>query len=176
MYLPDLEKTSFITLFGTFCYNFMHFGLKNAGATYQQLMIKILYPMLGKIPEVYIDDIVDSPPIHRSARLAINNMWRKSVVFEFWKICPQWGIVLFGVTTYFLFLFLKWRKLSKNKNPSMTPVKKKWSAKLDFWVRGSGYLLVRYLMRGSTLLSLEFCLYYWIGYIGAYGSKINQSP
>ena len=36
-------------------------------------------------------------------------------------------MALFGVATnfLFLFLFLKWGKLSKNKNPSMTPVKKK---------------------------------------------------
>ena len=36
----------------------MPFGLKNAGATYQWLMKKIFYPMLGKTIEVYIDDIL----------------------------------------------------------------------------------------------------------------------
>ena len=41
---------------------------------------------------------------------------------------------LFGVATYFLFLFFKWGKLSNNKNPSMTPVRKKQFMKLDFWV------------------------------------------
>ena len=81
------------------------------------------------------------------------------MVSEFWKIRPHWGMVLFGVTTYFLFLFLKREKLSKNKNPSMTPVKKKQSAKLDLWVWGLGYLLGRHLMRGSTPLGLGFGLY-----------------
>ena len=33
----DMEKTTFITLWGTFCYKVMSFGLKNVGATYQQL-------------------------------------------------------------------------------------------------------------------------------------------
>ena len=31
----DMEKTTFVTLWGTFCYNVMSFGLKNVGATYQ---------------------------------------------------------------------------------------------------------------------------------------------
>jgi len=30
----DMEKTTFITLWGTFYYKVMSFGLKNAGATY----------------------------------------------------------------------------------------------------------------------------------------------
>ena len=36
----------------------MPFGLKNAGSTYQRMMTRIFEPQLGKIIEVYIDDIV----------------------------------------------------------------------------------------------------------------------
>ena len=35
----DMEKTTFVTLWGTFCYKVMSFGLKNAGATYQRAMV-----------------------------------------------------------------------------------------------------------------------------------------
>ena len=36
----------------------MHFGLKNAGSTYQRMMTRIFEPQLGKNIEVYIDEIV----------------------------------------------------------------------------------------------------------------------
>ena len=40
------------------CYQVMLFGLKNTGATYQRLMDKIFHELLGKIMEVYVDDMV----------------------------------------------------------------------------------------------------------------------
>ena len=36
----------------------MHFGLKNAGSTYQRTMTRMFEPQLGKSIEVYIDDMV----------------------------------------------------------------------------------------------------------------------
>ncbi|KAG8475773.1 hypothetical protein CXB51_032553 [Gossypium anomalum] len=35
MHPDDMEKTTFVTMWGTFCYKVMPLGLKNAGATYQ---------------------------------------------------------------------------------------------------------------------------------------------
>ena len=54
MHLPDVEKTSFNTERGLYCYKVMSFGLKNAGATYQRLVNKIIKEMIGKTMEVYI--------------------------------------------------------------------------------------------------------------------------
>ena len=58
MHPHDVEKTTFITSHGLYCYNVMPFGLKNAGATYQRLVTKIFRPLMGKTMEVYIDDML----------------------------------------------------------------------------------------------------------------------
>jgi len=54
----DIEKTTFITLWGTFCYKVMSFGLKNAGATYQRAMVTLFHDMMHKEIEVYVDDMI----------------------------------------------------------------------------------------------------------------------
>ena len=58
MYPPDEDMTTFITERYNHCYQVMSFGLKNAGATYQRLMYKIFHDLLGKIMEVYVDDMM----------------------------------------------------------------------------------------------------------------------
>ena len=54
----DQEKTSFVTGQGTYCYQVMPFGLKNAGATYQRLVNKMFQKQIGAPMEVYIDDML----------------------------------------------------------------------------------------------------------------------
>lgn len=54
----DKEKTTFVTLWGTFCYRVMPFGLKNAGATYQRAMVTLFHHMMHKEIEVYVDDMI----------------------------------------------------------------------------------------------------------------------
>ena len=58
LHLEDQEKTSFVTSQGTYCYNVMPFGLKNAGATYQRLVNKMFKEQIGDTMEVYIDDML----------------------------------------------------------------------------------------------------------------------
>ena len=58
MHPADEEKTSFITDQGTYCYRVMPFGLKNAGATYQQLVNHMFRDLIGKSMEVYVDDLL----------------------------------------------------------------------------------------------------------------------
>lgn len=56
----DIHKTVFRCLghLGLFEWVVMTFGLKNAGATYQRAMNYIFYELIGKIVEIYIDDVV----------------------------------------------------------------------------------------------------------------------
>ena len=54
----DMEKMTFITLWGMFCYKVMSFGLKNAGATYQRAMVALFHDMMHKEIEVYVDDMI----------------------------------------------------------------------------------------------------------------------
>ena len=56
--LGDQESTTFVTPIGNYHYKVMPFGLKNAGATYQRMMIRMFEPQLGKNIEIYIDDMV----------------------------------------------------------------------------------------------------------------------
>jgi len=56
----DIHKTAFRCLghLGLFEWVVMTFGLKNAGATYQRAMNYIFHELIGKIVEIYIDDVV----------------------------------------------------------------------------------------------------------------------
>jgi hypothetical protein len=54
----DKEKIAFITPYGIFCYQVVPFGLKNAGATYQRMMLNFLESQTGHNIQVYINDMV----------------------------------------------------------------------------------------------------------------------
>ena len=56
--LDDQEKTAFVTLVGDYHYKIMPFSLKNAGSTYQRMMMRMFESQLGKNIEIYIDDMV----------------------------------------------------------------------------------------------------------------------
>ena len=58
MAVKDLEKTTFITPFGAFCYVSMLFGLKSAQATYQCFVQHCLHTQIGRNVLAYVDDIV----------------------------------------------------------------------------------------------------------------------
>ena len=54
----DREKTAFIFPYTNYHYIMMPFGLKNAKATYQQMMTRMFRDKIRHTVEVYIDDMV----------------------------------------------------------------------------------------------------------------------
>src|SRR6187455_2212799 len=68
MALEDIHKTTFRFHghIGLFEWIVMTFGLKNAGATYQRAMNYIFHELIGKIVEIYIDDVVIKSMDHES--------------------------------------------------------------------------------------------------------------
>jgi hypothetical protein len=68
MAIEDVSKTAFKCPghIGLFEWIVMTFGLKNAGATYQRVMNYIFHELIGKIGEIYIDDVVIKSLDHES--------------------------------------------------------------------------------------------------------------
>ena len=58
MALKNMEKTSFIIEWGTYCYLVMPFRLKNTGATYQRAATTLFHDMMHRDVEVYVDDMI----------------------------------------------------------------------------------------------------------------------
>ena len=54
----DMEKTSFITRNGTYCFTAMPFGLCNAPATFQRVMDFVMSGLNYQICLVYLDDVI----------------------------------------------------------------------------------------------------------------------
>ena len=54
----DMEKTSFITKWDTYCYRVVPFRLKNAGTTYQRASTTFFHDMMHQDVEVYVDNMI----------------------------------------------------------------------------------------------------------------------
>jgi ribonuclease HI len=91
----DRYKTTFTTRWGTFSYEHMPFGLSNAGATFQRDMQIDFDDLIGKIIQVYLDDLT----VYSKNRLDHFGHLRKVLMR-----CRKFGISLnpsksiFGVT------------------------------------------------------------------------------
>jgi len=62
MFLENQEITCFTTLYGNYNFKVMHFGLRNAPATFKREMNRIFFNLIGKSVFVYIDDLVVFSP------------------------------------------------------------------------------------------------------------------
>ena len=92
----DMEKTSFITPWGVFCYQVMPFGLKNAGATYQRAMTALFHDLMHQEVEVYVDDMIaksKEPEDHLACLKKLFDHLRK------YKLCLNPNKCVFGVSS-----------------------------------------------------------------------------
>ena len=92
----DMEKTSFITLWGVFCYRVMPFELKNAGATYQRAMTALFHDLLHQVVEVYVDDMIaksKEPEDHLSCLRKLFDSLKR------YKLCLNPNKCMFGVSS-----------------------------------------------------------------------------
>ena len=92
----DMEKTSFITPWGTDCYKVMPFGLKNAGATYQRVATTLLHDLIHKEVEVYVDDMIVKSKDREGHILALQKFFERIQLYKL-RLNLKKGI--FGVTS-----------------------------------------------------------------------------
>ena len=73
----DIHKTAFRCPehLGLFEWVVMSFGLKNASATYQRAMNYIFHELIGKIVEIYIDDVVVKSKGHQEHLADLRRAW-----------------------------------------------------------------------------------------------------
>ena len=80
----DMEKTSFITPLGTYCYKVMPFGLKNVGATYQRAATTLLHDLIHKEVEVYVDDMIVKSKDHEGHMPALRKFFERIRFYNLW--------------------------------------------------------------------------------------------
>ncbi|KAL0540987.1 hypothetical protein IC582_021014 [Cucumis melo] len=103
MALEDQEKMTFITLWGTFCYKVMPFGLKNAGATYQKAMVTLFHDLMHKEIEVYVDDMITKSRLEEKHVVTLCKFFERLRKFQL-KLNPTKCI--FGVSSEKLLGFI----------------------------------------------------------------------
>ena len=99
----DMEKTSFITPWGTYCYKVMPFGLKNVGATYQRATTTLLRDLINKEVQVYVDDMIVKPKDREGHILALQKFFER---IHFYKLRLNSNKCTFGMTSEKLLGFI----------------------------------------------------------------------
>ncbi|RVW71447.1 Transposon Ty3-I Gag-Pol polyprotein [Vitis vinifera] len=92
----DMEKTSFIIKWGTYCYRVMPFGLKNVGATYQRAVTTLFHDMMHRDVEVYVDDMMVKSQDRSDHLAALERFFERTRQF---RLRPNPKKCTFGVTS-----------------------------------------------------------------------------
>jgi len=78
----DMEKTMFNSLWGTFCYKVMSFGLKNVEASYQRAMVALFHDMMHKEIEVYVDDMIAKSRIEGKHLINLRKLFERQRKYQ----------------------------------------------------------------------------------------------
>ena len=76
MHSPNIEKTSFITERGLYCYKVIPFRLKNVRVTYQMLVNRMFKELNKNTMEVYIDNMLAKSPKAADHVVHLDEMFR----------------------------------------------------------------------------------------------------
>lgn len=80
----DMEKTMFITPWGTFCYKVMPFGLENVRETYERDMMALFHDMMHKEIKVYVDDTIAKSRTEEDRIIHLQNLFLRLRKFRLW--------------------------------------------------------------------------------------------
>ena len=108
----DQENTSFVTGQGTYCYQVMPYGLKNAEATYQRLVNIMFQKQIGASMEVYIDYMLVKSV---KAELHVDHLAESFHVLKDYKMKLNPTKCAFGVSAWkFLGFIVNSREIETN--------------------------------------------------------------
>jgi hypothetical protein len=99
----DEDKMAFITPHDIYCFKVMTFGLKNAGATYQNAIQKCLKNQIGKNVEAYVDNVVVKTTKEDKLIADLTETFANLLEFQ-WKLNPTKCV--FGVQSGLLLGFM----------------------------------------------------------------------
>ena len=92
-----------VTPWGTYCYNVIPFGLKNAGATYQCAATTLLYDLIHKEVEVYVNDMIVKSKDCEGHVLVLRKFFER---IQFYKLQLNSKKCTFGVISRKLLRFM----------------------------------------------------------------------
>jgi len=149
MHPRDECKTTFMTELSFYCYKVMPFGLKNAGATYQRLMNRMLEPMIGQNVQAYVDDMVVTSQ-QREQHVADREELFTTIAKYRLKLNPEKCV--FGVEEgKFLGFLLTERGIKANPEKYAAIIA--WPLCLDSYQQGEkGYLYFQFLKRNNRFV------------------------
>ena len=78
----DKAKRAFTTHWGTYAYDVMPFGLKNAGAAYHRAMVTLFHDMMHKEIEVYVDDMIAKSHTTRDRLVDLRKLFKCLVKYR----------------------------------------------------------------------------------------------